>query len=51
MMVLGAFSWKVREWDFIFLEQKTQTLDLALLNCYNPHIYEQKINSINALEL
>lgn len=49
-MVLGASSWKVRELGFIFLEQKTQTLDLALLKCHNPHIYEQKGGSINASE-
>lgn len=40
----------MKELDFIFLEQKTQTLDLALLECYNPQIYEQKGDSINASE-
>lgn len=49
-MMLEAFSWKVRELGFIFLEQKTQTLDLALLKCHNLHIYEQKGGSINASE-
>lgn len=50
-MVLGAFFWKVRELGFTFLEQKGFHEPLTLhFECYNPHIYEQKGDSINASE-
>lgn len=49
-MAVEALSWKVKELDFSFLEQKTQTLDLTLLEFSNPCIYEQKGESISASE-
>jgi len=47
---MQALSWKVNEWDFTLLEQKTQTLDLKFLEFCNPCTYEQKGDSINASE-
>lgn len=42
-MVVEALSWKVKDLDFSFLEQKPQTLEFC-----NPHGYEQKGDSVNA---
>lgn len=49
-MTVLAFSWKVKELDFSFLKQKTQSFDLILLEFCYTHIDEEKGDSISASE-
>lgn len=47
-MAVLAFYWKVKELDFSFLKQKTQSFDLILLEFCYPYIDEEKGDSISA---